>query len=100
MKNHNYFVYICTNKNKTVLYTGVTNDLLTRMLQHKKDSMDKRSTFAGKYNCFHLIYWERFQFIQHAIEREKEINGWKRFKKEALINDFNPTWSFLNEQLD
>jgi putative endonuclease len=98
--NHNYFVYICTNKTRKVLYTGVTNDLRTRMLQHKEDAHGSKKSWAGKYNCYHLIYWERHQFIEHAIEREKEMKGWKRFKKIDLINEFNPEWRFLNDDLD
>ncbi|MEQ9403466.1 MAG: GIY-YIG nuclease family protein [Cyclobacteriaceae bacterium] len=98
--NHNYFVYITTNNSKKVLYTGMTNDLRTRMEQHKSESLNLKKSFAGKYNCYHLIYWERFQYVQHAIDREKEIKGWKRFKKVDLINSFNPTWEFLNESLE
>lgn len=98
--NHNYFVYIVTNFKKTVLYTGVTNDLRTRVLEHKSDSLGVKKSFAGRYNCHYLIYWERFQYVDHAIDREKEIKGWKRSKKENLINDFNPSWRFLNDELD
>lgn len=97
---HNYFTYITTNKNKTVLYTGVTNDLKYRLWQHEEDSKSSKKSFAGKYNCYHLIYFERFQYIEHAIEREKEIKGWIRKKKEKLINDFNPNWRFLNSEID
>lgn len=92
---HNYFTYITTNKNKTVLYTGVTNDLKYRIWQHEEDSISGKKSFAGKYNCYHLIYFERFQYIQHAIEREKEIKGWIRKKKEKLINDYNPEWRLI-----
>lgn len=97
---HNYFVYITTNKLKTVLYTGMTNDLRTRMKQHKEDSFTEKKSFAGKYNCFNLIYWERFQYVTHAIEREKEIKGWKRNKKELLIGSINPEWKFLNDEIE
>ena len=62
--------------------------------------MYSKKSFAGKYNCYHLIYFERFQYIEHAIEREKEIKGWIRKKKEKLINDFNPNWRFLNSEID
>ncbi len=58
---HNYFVYILTNKNKTVLYIGVTNDLETRLRQHVNG--ESKITFTKKYNCHFLIYFERFQFI-------------------------------------
>lgn len=96
--NHNYFLYILTNYNKTVLYTGVTNDLKRRLYEHK--SGINSSSFTSKYNCYYLIYLERHQYIQHAIEREKEIKGWLRIKKEKLINEFNPDWKFLNDEID
>jgi putative endonuclease len=97
---HNYFVYITTNKNKTVLYTGVTNDLFTRLFQHQQNAKPfTHSSFAGKYNAYYLLYYERFEFIEHAIEREKEIKGWRRSKKEALINSINPDWRFLNDEV-
>lgn len=95
MKNHNYYIYITTNPNKSVLYIGVTNNLSIRMQQHY-ESRGSNESFAGKYYCYNLIYWERFQYIQHAIEREKEIKKWNRLKKETLINSFNPKWDFLN----
>lgn len=98
---HNYFVYITTNQNKTVLYVGVTNDLYTRLVQHKENAaLFTHSSFAGKYNAYFLIYFERFGQIDHAIEREKEIKAWRRSKKEELINAFNPEWKFLNDEVD
>ncbi|RZL50256.1 MAG: GIY-YIG nuclease family protein [Pedobacter sp.] len=96
--NHNYFVYILTNKNKTVLYTGVTNDLETRLKQHFENTENKFA-FTKKYNCFYLIFFERHQFVDHAIDREKEIKGWTRIKKIALIENENPTWRFLNDEI-
>jgi len=98
MKDHNYFTYIVTNPGKTVLYTGVTNDLPTRLLQHYENRGSNKS-FAGKYYCYKLIYYERHSYINHAIEREKEIKGWVRRKKLELINTFNPNWHFLNEEV-
>ena len=97
MANHNYFTYILTNKNKTVLYTGVTNDLHTRLSQHV-EQLNKNS-FTSKYKCFYLVYFERHQYINHAIEREKEIKGWTRLKKIQLIESENKTWRFLNEDV-
>ncbi|MCR6641662.1 MAG: GIY-YIG nuclease family protein [Sporocytophaga sp.] len=99
MKNYNFFVYITTNPGKTVLYTGVTNDLYSRMEQHFDDCINEKKTFAGKYFCYNLIYFERHTYIQHAIEREKEIKGWSRDKKKKLIDDFNPGWKFLNNEI-
>lgn len=98
--SHNYYIYIVTNKNKTVLYTGVTNNLYIRLQQHEINSKPFRhKSFAGKYNAYYLLYYERFQFIEHAIAREKEIKGWRREKKIALINSINPAWNFLNNEV-
>lgn len=98
---HNYYVYIVTNKNKTVLYTGVTNNLQARLQQHYTNAQPfTHKSFAGKYNAYNLLYYERFEYIQHAIAREKEIKGWLRSKKEALINTTNPEWRFLNSDID
>jgi putative endonuclease len=96
---HNYFVYIITNKNKTVLYTGMTNELNNRLYWHEDDSKNFKKHFTGKYNVYYLLYYERFQEVDHAIMREKQIKGWKREKKEKLINDFNPEWRFLNDEI-
>lgn len=96
---HNYFVYILTNKNKTVLYTGVTNDLARRLEEHKEDSQNEKQHFAGKYNAICLVYWERFGEIENAIAREKQIKGWSRKKKDMLITEFNPEWVFLNDEI-
>jgi putative endonuclease len=96
---HNYFVYITTNTNKNVLYTGVTNNLENRLNEHLLDSLEQKKHFAGKYNCIYLIYFERFQFIEQAIKREKEIKGWRRSKKIDLINSINKNWDFLNDSI-
>jgi putative endonuclease len=96
--NHNYFVYIITNPKKSVLYTGVTNDLSNRLHEHFANKGNK-STFAGRYFCFNLLYFEQFDQIEHAIAREKEIKGWTREKKEALIKSMNPDWRFLNSEV-
>jgi putative endonuclease len=100
MKDHHYFIYIITNKNKTVLYTGVTNDLERRLIEHQSDSDKHKKTFAGKYNCVYLIYYEYYTDIQTAIAREKQIKGWTRAKKQALIEHFNPDWRFLNDPVE
>jgi putative endonuclease len=97
---HNYFVYIITNSNRKVLYTGMTDHLVRRLFEHKEDSFDAKKHFAGKYNCYYLLYWERFDWVDHAIVREKQIKGWTRAKKDALINDFNPNWVFLNDTIE
>ncbi|CAM1365533.1 putative endonuclease [Tenacibaculum sediminilitoris] len=93
-----YVVYIITNKNKTTLYIGVTNNLQRRLSQHYFDSEHAKKSFAGKYNCYYLIYYETFENIKEAIHREKELKKWRREKKENLINSFNPEWYFLNNE--
>ena len=98
MKVYVYYVYILTNKNKKVLYTGVTNNLELRLIQHYKKSGNK-STFTGRYNCHFLLYYETYQYINDAIDREKEIKRWVRKKKEELINAENPKWNFLNSEI-
>jgi putative endonuclease len=96
-KYHNYYVYITTNPKKTVLYTGVTNDLDRRMEEHLADNLGKRKTFAGKYFCYNLIYYEYYAQIEWAIAREKFIKKMHRKGKEQLIARFNPAWRFLND---
>ncbi len=96
---HNYFVYITTNKSRKVLYTGVTNKLARRLKEHETEAKTAKQTFAGKYNCFHLVYFERYQFINQAIEREKIIKGWRRARKVALVKSMNPEWRTLNEEV-
>ncbi len=89
----NYFVYITTNPRKTVLYTGVTNNLVTRLQQHY-GNRGKPETFAGKFYCYRLLYYERYREVNQAIEREKEIKNLSRELKEKLISEFNPKWNF------
>ena len=95
----NYFVYIVTNENKTTLYIGVTNDIQRRLSQHYFDSQNTKKSFAGKYNCYYLLYYEGFESIEEAIQREKELKKWRREKKDKLITSFNPDWEFLNDQV-
>jgi putative endonuclease len=90
-----YYVYIITNKNKTVLYCGMTNNLSARLKEHES-SEGNRKTFTGRYNCHYLIYYEGFDFVRDAIQREKEIKKWSRQKKELLISILNPKKRFLN----
>jgi putative endonuclease len=96
--HHNYFVYILTNKNKTVLYIGVTNNLERRLFEHESNQNNKFK-FTTRYNCTNLIYYERFVDVEQAINRETELKKWRREKKEALINSFNLNWEFLNEDI-
>src|SRR5215203_3675952 len=96
--NRQYYVYILTNYQKTVLYTGVTNNLEQRIIEHYLDKGNTK-TFTGKYNCFFLILYECTQYINNAILREKEIKGWSRKKKDELIKAVNPSLKFLNHEL-
>jgi len=91
-----YFVYILTNKYNKVLYVGVTNNLIRRVYEHKNKLI---SGFTSKYNVNKLVYYESFPSVFDAIKREKEIKGWKREKKVAFINSFNPEWKDLYEEL-
>lgn len=93
--NHNYYVYMMTNKNHAVLYTGVTNDLIRRHYEHKNKIFDG---FTQKYNLEKLVYFEHFLNITDAIAREKQIKGWKRAKKDALIEILNPEWRDLSSE--
>lgn len=70
MNNHKYYVYITTNKTRNVLYVGMTNDLVRRVQEHA-DNQGKPETFAGKYCCYNLVYWEYYHYVLHAIDREK-----------------------------
>ena len=98
MSSHKYYVYVLTNQHKTVLYTGVTNNLKERILQHY-ESRNTTKSFTGKYSAYYLLFYETYQDITNAIVREKEIKGWVRNKKWELISSFNPETKFLNEEL-
>jgi putative endonuclease len=98
MKQYNYFVYITTNPNRTVIYIGMTNDLERRLSEHY-ENRGAPKTWAGRYYCYNLVWWERHQWVQHAIEREKEIKKWRREKKDRLIEGMNPGWRFLNDEI-
>ncbi|HEX2935653.1 MAG TPA: GIY-YIG nuclease family protein [Bacteroidales bacterium] len=96
MNPNTYFVYILTNKNKTVLYTGVTDDLKRRVYEHKTKI---NKGFTDKYNVDCLVYFESFSDIKEAITREKRLKDWRREWKEKLINQFNPEWRDLFEEI-
>ena len=84
-----------TNKHNTVLYTGVTSDLISRVMEHF-DKVHPKS-FTARYNIYKLVYFENFDSIEAAIEREKQIKGGSRKKKENSINSTNPDWQDLWE---
>ena len=98
MWNYNFYVYITTNPDRSVLYVGVTNDLRRRLQEHLENKGNPK-TFAGKYYCYNLVYYEHFTHIECAIAREKEIKKFRREKKDKLIDAFNPEWRFLNEEV-
>jgi putative endonuclease len=93
METRRYYVYILTNKVRTVLYTGVTNSLARRIWQHKNKIMPG---FTSRYNLNCLIYFEEFRDINNAIAREKQIKGWSRTKKITLIAQENTQWNDLS----
>lgn len=95
----NYFVYIITNEYRTTLYIGITNNLQKRLAQHYFDSQNAKKSFAGKYNCIYLVYYEGFESSKTAIAREKELKKWRREKKNNLISAFNPKWETLNNEI-
>lgn len=95
MKSKLYYVYIMTNRSKT-LYTGVTNNLERRVHDHKMKSI---AGFTSKYNITRLVYYEETTDVLCAISREKTIKGWVRAKKLALIESVNPTWKDLGQSL-
>ena len=88
-----YYVYIITNNSRT-LYTGVTNNLERRVLEHKRKAIPG---FTSKYKITKLVYYEEGDDINVAIARAKQIKGWLRAKKIALIESINPEWRDLSE---
>ena len=88
-----YYVYILANPTRT-LYVGITNNLEARLCQHKHKTM---LGFTSRYNIDRLVYCEEYQYVNDAIAREKEIKGWLRAKKVALIAAQNPAWRDLSE---
>ena len=88
------YVYIMTNKNNTILYTGVTSDLRKRVFEHKEKIF---KGFTKKYNINKLVYFEVFDSIEEAIVREKKIKGGSRQRKIDLINSMNEEWRDLSE---
>jgi putative endonuclease len=94
---YNFYVYILTNKAKTVLYTGMTNNLKRRLQEHKEKL--NPNSFTAKYNVTYLLYYEHYGWVQQAIEREKEIKLMKRDRKLELIKNFNSNLDFLNDTI-
>ena len=95
-RTHQYFVYILTNPPHTSLYIGVTSDLARRTYQHRTKAM---GGFATRYNLQYLVYYEGTIDIHIALTREKQLKGWRRSKKERLINSLNPQWRDLGADM-
>ena len=93
-----YYVYIVTNPGRSTLYTGITSDLQHRIIQHYNNRGNPK-TFAGKYYCYNLVYYEGFPTALEAIQAEKYLKGKSRKKKEAIIYMLNPSFAFLNRKV-
>ena len=89
-----YYVYIMTNKTNRVLYTGVTNDLLRRVYEHKNHI---NQGFTSRYQVHKLVFFDMAGDVNAAITYEKRIKGWTRSKKIALIEEMNPEWKDLSD---
>lgn len=89
-----YWTYIVASRSGT-LYVGMTNDIVRRMWEHKSGEFEG---FAKQYRCDRLVYWESFDDVRKAIDREKQLKGWRRAKKIALIESLNPHWEDLAEK--
>ncbi|MGD0794630.1 MAG: GIY-YIG nuclease family protein [Dehalococcoidales bacterium] len=94
-RNH-YYVYILTTAKNSALYTGVTNDLIRRVYEHRHDLIEG---FTKRYKVHKLVYYDFVEDVMAAIAREKQIKSWKRQKKIDLINTFNPDWHDLFDEL-
>ena len=97
-RTYHFWTYIVTNYERTVMYTGVTNNLAQRLKEHY-DNRGQTKTFAGRYYCYNLVYYEYTSYINNAIYREKEIKDMSRQKKIDMITAVNPNWQFLNIEI-
>ncbi len=91
--NTNFYVYILTNKNNTTLYIGVTNDIERRIYEHRNELIEG---FTKKYKTHKLVYIEHTNSVESAIQREKQLKGWSRAKKDILLSSQNPQWKDLS----
>ena len=91
------FVYILSNRSRVCVYTGVTDDLIRRVAEHKQHADPK--SFSARYGTDRLVYFEQTEDIRSAIAREKQIKSWSRRKKNELIERKNPGWEDLYETL-
>ena len=93
----NYYVYILASATNYTVYIGVTSDLIRRVYEHRKH-LDPDS-FTSKYDVYKLVYFEQTNDVKAALEREKQLKGWRRSKKNALIESINPEWKDLYPEL-
>ena len=91
-----YYIYILSNWNDKVIYIGVTNNLKRRVYEHKNEIIDG---FTKKYHVHKLVYYETTTEVKAALEREKQLKGWKREKKDSLVTDMNPNWKDLYDEI-
>ncbi|QBQ41703.1 GIY-YIG nuclease family protein [Sphingobacterium psychroaquaticum] len=91
-------IYIMTDINRGTLYIGVTSDLLFRVREHRTKAYQK--SFTSRYNLTVCVYYEFYSSIEEAINREKELKGWRREKKNKLINESNPSWNDLWQDIE
>ncbi|KGD67568.1 endonuclease [Flavobacterium aquatile] len=96
--SYTFYVYIITNKHRSTYYIGMTNNLGVRLKQHKENIEKGIKTFASRYNLEFLVYYEKFSWVQLAIDREKELKSWNRDRKLELIRSFNENFEFLNDR--
>jgi len=92
-----YYVYLLSNQGRTVLYVGMTNGLRRRLREHRSGA---GSAFVKQYNVVDLVYFERYGSPRAAVEREKQLKGWRREKKEALIQTANPNLESLSPPVE
>ncbi len=93
----NYYVYILSNITGTTIYIGITKDLIRRVYEHKH-KLDPGS-FTARYDIHKLVYYESTSDVRAAIEREKQLKGWNRKRKNKLIESMNPRWDDLYESI-
>ena len=94
MRNHDYWVYILTNKRRTTLYIGITNNIVRRLNQHGSGEVEG---FTKHYHLNRLVWLEHFRNVKDAIACEKKLKGWRRVKEIALIEQTNPRWDDLSD---
>ncbi|HET9419388.1 MAG TPA: GIY-YIG nuclease family protein [Chthoniobacterales bacterium] len=96
MRDYDFWVYIVTNRNHSVLYIGLTNSLSRRIWEHRQGS---GANFPAAYQCKKLLYYEHYSNVHEAIARESQLKKWSRSKKVTLINRLNPSWLDVGDQV-